>query len=431
MPRTHYLLRVGVALRRAQVSLEIVKRRPAFALYLLSLAAFPFKWLSPFAHAQAGLIDAFIAAAALAWAGEWARRRDPLVFRPVHLALGAYLGWACVAGAFASEPRRIAAENVLIAIELATLMLMTSDYARSDAARALMARVILLVLAVTALEAAVGVALFYAGRSNSLVNGYSSYFRSSDLYTRVSAGFYSPPLLGSFCIFASGLLAMPRTRLSKLTVRTAQLALGALVVLTISRAVIGFAVALIVRFTLRNHSGRGRQIALVTTVIGVLAIAALTVVPLSADPARPSSIASPVNPRLTMIKTSARTLSHHPLTGAGPGALTGSLYGQPSRAHLTPLNVAATTGPPSVVALTALIVLLWRRRRRPTDPAVWGALLGLAIDGLGQDVEHFRHIWLMLGIADADRAPEEVTWMISLPRRRDRQHAGESALLLF
>ena len=32
-----------------------------------------------------------------------------------------------------------------------------------------------------------------------------------------------------------------------------------------------------------------------------------------------------------------------------------------------------------------------------------GALIGLGIDGIGQDIDHFRHVWVMLGLADADR----------------------------
>jgi hypothetical protein len=74
------------------------------------------------------------------------------------------------------------------------------------------------------------------------------------------------------------------------------------------------------------------------------------------------------------------------------------------RAHLTPLNIAATTGLVSLAPLCALIVLLWRRRRFPTNPALWSGAAGLALDGLTQDVEHFRQTWLMLGMLDADRA---------------------------
>jgi uncharacterized protein (TIGR03382 family) len=111
------------------------------------------------------------------------------------------------------------------------------------------------------------------------------------------------------------------------------------------------------------------------------------------------------NPRLNGIATSLDTLVAHPLLGSGPESLPGySPKGKRFRAHLTPLNVAATTGVPSLAALVFLVAVLWRRRRRPTDIAIWSGLAGLGVDAIGQDVEHFRHVWLMLGLADADRS---------------------------
>jgi small-conductance mechanosensitive channel len=47
--------------------------------------------------------------------------------------------------------------------------------------------------------------------------------------------------------------------------------------------------------------------------------------------------------------------------------------------------------------------VLWCERRRPTSIATWSGLIGLAIDGLAQDIEHFRHVWVMVGLADAER----------------------------
>jgi hypothetical protein len=34
-------------------------------------------------------------------------------------------------------------------------------------------------------------------------------------------------------------------------------------------------------------------------------------------------------------------------------------------------------------------------------------LAGLGLDGLGQDVEDFRHVWVALGLADAGRRDRE------------------------
>jgi hypothetical protein len=48
-----------------------------------------------------------------------------------------------------------------------------------------------------------------------------------------------------------------------------------------------------------------------------------------------------------------------------------------------------------------------QERRRPTPVATWSGLLGLGIDGLGQDIEHFRHVWVLVGVADAQRRDRE------------------------
>ena len=65
--------------------------------------------------------------------------------------------------------------------------------------------------------------------------------------------------------------------------------------------------------------------------------------------------------------------------------------------------MAATSGLPTLLALIAVVVILWKRRKPTTSLVVWSGLAGLAVDALGQDAEHFRHVWLLLGIADAER----------------------------
>ena len=75
----------------------------------------------------------------------------------------------------------------------------------------------------------------------------------------------------------------------------------------------------------------------------------------------------------------------------------------PFDAHMTPLNIAATLGLPALAAFVAIPCLLWRARRRPTNLVLWGALAGIGLDGLAQDVEDFRHVWVLFGLAAADR----------------------------
>jgi hypothetical protein len=73
--------------------------------------------------------------------------------------------------------------------------------------------------------------------------------------------------------------------------------------------------------------------------------------------------------------------------------------GVPCDAHFTPLNVAATLGLPALAAFLAIPVLLWRGRVRPADLATWGGLAGIGLDALAQDVEDFRHLWVLFGLA--------------------------------
>jgi hypothetical protein len=134
-------------------------------------------------------------------------------------------------------------------------------------------------------------------------------------------------------------------------------------------------------------------------------MAGLTVVHVTFSPARPWAprIQSGPSPRLEATATSFQTLGLHPLLGTGPGSRPGRRGEEPFDAHLTPLNVAATLGLPALLGLVLVPVALWRARRRPTDLALWGTLAGLALDGMAQDVEDFRHVWVALGLADADR----------------------------
>jgi hypothetical protein len=256
--------------------------------------------------------------------------------------------------------------------------------------------------------AAVGLALFYAGIDTDLIGDYGEQFIPSDRYARATAGFHSPPLLASFCIFASAVVARDDTSLPGWLRLTVQVALGALVLLTFSRAVIAFVAALAIRFAYGRDSRRLRIAALAVVLGSVIAIAALTVGRVHLDPTRPSTatyeVPDPHNRREAFV-TSIDTLAENPVLGKGPGSFAGENRGEPFRAHLTPLNIAATLGLPALAAAAFLIIVLWRNRRRPTPIATWSGMAGLGIDGLAQDIEHFRHVWVMIGIADADRGP--------------------------
>jgi hypothetical protein len=323
--------------------------------------------------------------------------------RRIHIAYAAYAGATALAAAFAGN-HRVGVENVVITVELIALAVMTASFWAEPLGRRAISRVVVGTVIVTAMEAAVGLCLFYLGRRSSLTQSYSGYFKASDLYTRVAAGFESAPLMGSYCIFASAVVAMDVLGLSRRIRWALQGTLALLSLITLSRAVIGFAVAM----ALRVRRGGGRRARVAGTVVVAASIAtmlALTVAPLSLDPVRPASSHSDINPRLATLKTSASTFWRHPLVGTGPGSLTATWQHSRLRAHFTPVNVAATSGLPALVSLVAIVVILWRRRRRGTSTsfAVWSGLAGLGVDALGQDAEHFRHVWIMLGIADAER----------------------------
>jgi uncharacterized membrane protein len=183
---------------------------------------------------------------------------------------------------------------------------------------------------------------------------------------------------------------------------------------TFSRSLLGVLAVLVVQWAARH--GRWR-VAAAYLVAAVAVLAVLTVGRLHVDPTRPlkaSYTAPDPGNRREAAATSWQTLRAHPLLGKGPGTYPGRNRGQPFRAHLTPLNIAATVGLPALAALVGMFLVLWRRRPRPTQVALWSGTIGLALDGLAQDVEHFRHVWLLAGLlmiggqareAGRDRSP--------------------------
>jgi len=254
---------------------------------------------------------------------------------------------------------------------------------------------------VTAAAAVAGLALFYAGIYSRLIGIYGE-LEPSGWYARVQSGTYNPSLLASFCIFAWAIVARQNGELPGWLRRLTLVALSTTVFLTFSRGILGFVLALILR---RADTGRRRAFA-------AMCIAGFAALMLSLTIWKPSI--NPIHPLATHFETtspsryqaatsSIMTLVAHPLLGSGLGTSPGQYRGAPFDSHLTPLNIAATLGLPALTAISFLITSLWRGRRRPTELAIWGGLAGLALDGLGQDIEDFRHVWVMIGLADADR----------------------------
>jgi hypothetical protein len=388
-------------------ALRAARERPSFALYLAALLLFPFKWLSPFSYPEAGWIDVLIAASVLTWAWEQLTAHARVRLRAPHWFGGAYLALGALSAVLADSDRSAGAQGVLIMVELAALAVVTSDFARAPERRSAIVLAILAVVFVTGIEVVVALALFYAGVDSSLVHGWLA--APSHAYVRVSAGFYSAPLLGSFCIFASALLARGDAGIPTSWRRTGQVVLAVVVLFTFSRAIIGFGLALILRAAARRGTGRARAAGALAAVLAVFAVVGLAVSRFHPDLSKPSAttVTTPFqtrgNDRIQVATSSFDTLVEHPVLGSGPNSYPGKFQGVPFRAHLTPLNVAATLGLPALAALVGLIWALWRGRRRPTDVTIWSGLAGLGLDALGQDADHFRHAWIMFGLADADR----------------------------
>jgi hypothetical protein len=56
-----------------------------------------------------------------------------------------------------------------------------------------------------------------------------------------------------------------------------------------------------------------------------------------------------------------------------------------------------------------MLWLLWRDRRRSTDVALWSAAAGIGLDGLAQDIDHFRHVCVLIVLLSGGR-PLRLRW---------------------
>jgi hypothetical protein len=381
---------------------------PVLALYLAGLALLPWSWFPPFPwlHEHAQWSDAFMAAAAAAWlverwrSGRWASPR------PAHLAMAIYLAWAAASLLLATPPplRWTGAAKLLGMAELCAIAVITSDLASRPAA----ARAIAWVMSISALAmaaaAVLGLALFYGGIPTRLLGHYGN-LTPSPWYARVQAGFQNPNMLASYCIFAAGVVARRDARLPARLRQAAQAALWLAVALTLSRAILGFMVAAAIRSA---TTPRRRLAAGFFAAASALLIVSLTLWNVSLNPTRPGSlhIEPAPSPRLQMLSAALHAMVVHPLLGSGLATSPGAYQGRPFRAHFTPADIAATLGLPALAAFAAILALLWRDRPRPTDLAVWSGIAGLGLDAIASDVQDFRHVWLLFGLADA-RAPRE------------------------
>jgi hypothetical protein len=374
----------------------------ARVLYLATLALLPWAALAPFPwlHENARWTDVVFALAAVMWAAGLLRERRFPRFRAVHAGLVLYLGWAAVS-LLAASPRPAAGPAKLLGMAmLVALFVVTSDMMDRPGLPSAVGRTLAVASLLTGVAAVVGVLLSAYGKITPLVGTCGDLLPGP--LSRAQAGFPHPNLLASFCVFASGALAREDAGLSRAWRRVGEVALTVTVVLTTSRAILAFALAAVIRGA---ATPARRRFAGALAAFLVVAMLGLTVAHLAVYPLRPWDVRvlPGASPRLEAAVTSFETLAAHPLMGTGPGTSPGRRGHLPFDAHLTPLNVAATLGLPTLLGLAFVVFSLWRARSRPTDLATWGMLAGLGLDGLGQDVEDFRHVWVALGFADAGR----------------------------
>jgi hypothetical protein len=376
--------------------------RLARILFLATLALLPWGALVrfPWLHEHAQWSDAVFALAAAAWAGDLLVSRRLPRLRRVHAGLALYVGWAGVS-LLAAAPRAASGPAKLLGVAmLVTLFVVTSDMMGRPGMPSAVGRTLAATSLLTAAAAVVGVALSGFGTITPLVGTCGDLLPGP--LSRAQAGFPHPNLLASWCVFAAGALSREDAGLSRFWRRVTQAALALTVVLTTSRAILAFALSAAIRGA--TTPARRRATAAFAAVL-LATIATLTLVNVTFYPLRPWDPRLRPGPsvRLQAATTSFETLLAHPVFGTGPGTSPGRRGALPFDAHLTPLNVAATLGLPALAGLAFAGLALWRARRRPTDLATWGMLAGLALDGLGQDVEDFRHVWVALGLADAGR----------------------------
>lgn len=378
-----------------------MERLAAF-FYLATLALLPWGTLIPFPwlHENAQWSDALFAATAFLWAvGVVVSRQWPRL-RLVHAGLGLYLAWAALS-LLAADPRPASGPTKLLGLGmLVALLVVTSELVRRDGMPRAVGLTVALTSILAAVAALVGVALSLTGQITPLV-GTCGDLLPGPLW-RAQAGCGHPNLLASYCIFASGVVAWPAAGLSRRLRLVAQVALTVTILFTFSRALLGFILAAAIRSA--TTASRRRFAWALAGVLAVVMIG-LTLVNVTFTPARfwDLQVLPGSSPRYEAVASSFETLAEHPFVGTGPGSSPGWRGSQPFDAHLTPLNIAATLGVPALVGFILIPVALWRARRRPTDRALWASLAGLALDGLGQDVEDFRHLWVLFGLADAER----------------------------
>lgn len=382
--------------------------RAVIALYLLTLALLPWTWFPPFPwlHQHAQWSDVVFGVTAVVWLLErWQLGQWPRV-RAVHAAVALYFLFSLLSLIFAAPNAKAGAWKLLGVAELCALTFITSDLVSRRAVSRGIARAIAITSLVTAAVAGAGLVLFYAGISSPLIGIYGE-LEPSRWYARVQGGTHNPNLLASYGIFASAIVSRRDGELPAWLRRVTLAALWITVCLTFSRGILGFALGAVIR----GARTRRRRLAAAICAIGCVSIVILlTIWNPSINPTQPLAMhfENTASSRYQAASSSLVTLVTHPVFGSGLGTSPGQYGDVPFDSHCTPINIAATLGLPAVIAFSAMLTLLWRNRKQPTELALWSAFAGLAVDSLAQDIEDFRHVWILFGLAASEPEKNDV-----------------------
>ncbi|HSE96996.1 MAG TPA: hypothetical protein VLD57_01925, partial [Blastocatellia bacterium] len=232
--------------------------RLVLVFYLASIALLPWGWFPPFPLSQhnAQWSDAIFGTTALLWAAQKWRAGWWPQLRSIHVAFLCYFGAAGLSLIFASPDKTTGALKLAGIAELCLLAVITADLAERKGVTVLIARVVAVNSLLICAASVAGLLLFYAGVRTRLLGTYGDLI-ASPWYARVQAGTNHPNLLASYCIFAAAAISHGKEGLSARARRVAQAALWITVVLTFSRAILGFALAALIR----RADTRGRRAA--------------------------------------------------------------------------------------------------------------------------------------------------------------------------
>lgn len=369
--------------------------------YLITLVLLPWSWFPPFPwlHEHAQWSDVAFALTFILWLGEKLRTGQWPRASGMHVAVVCYLVSATLSLIISSSNTRVGTWKLIGLCELACLALVTADLLSRPERRRAATLVIITTSMITAAAGIGGLALFYVGVDTSLVGPYGD-LTPSVWYARIKAGTTHPNMLASFTIFASAIVAAAND-ISPKKRRVLQAVLLLTVLLTFSRGILAFCLAAAIRIA---STRRQRRAVALGVAVYVVIIATITAGNLSLDPTHPLEARfndKIPSARWEAITSSLRTLATHPLTGSGVGTSPGTRQGLPFDAHMTLVNIGATMGVPALLSFVAIFFALWRSRRNPMDlasVALWSGLAGLMLDGLAQDVEDFRHLWVLIGL---------------------------------